>query len=103
MAQSEVSEDTTLGYDPPRNVQFSVFLDNRVGKLLELVQTFDGHALRVVALSISDASDYAVVRLVTSRSDLARRLLTRHGFAYSESDILVVELRPGQTLSKLCV
>ena len=103
MSQTPVSEDTSLGYEPPRNVQFSVFLDNKVGQLLELVEIFDGQALHLVALSIVDSTDYAVVRLVTSRSDLARRLLERHKFAFSERDILVVELCPGQTLAKMCL
>jgi hypothetical protein len=34
--------DTELGYAPPTVRQFSVFLNNKVGKLLELLRTFDG-------------------------------------------------------------
>ncbi len=90
------------GYEPPRNTQFSVFLDNRVGKLLELLEVFDGHDLKLVALSVVDSADHAVVRLVTSRSVLARRLLRRHDLPFSEADVLVVELGQGKTLAKLC-
>lgn len=100
---SQLDDYVAQGYEPPRNVQFSAFLDNRCGKLLELVEIFDGHALSLVALSVIDSADHAVVRLVTSRADLARRLLERHHIPFSEADILVVELGYEQTLSKLCI
>ena len=103
MPQSALNDQTTQGYLPPYNTQFSAFLDNRCGKLLELVETFDGHALRLVALSVVDSADHAVVRLVTSRSSLARQLLQRQEIPFSEAGILVVELSQNQTLSKLCI
>lgn len=73
-----INDDVVMGYEPLLNVQFRVFLDNRVGKLLEVVDVFCGHAINLVALSIVDSTEHAVVRLLTSRSDLARRLLQRH-------------------------
>lgn len=93
---------TSLGYEPPRNVQFSVFLDNRVGKLLKLVEIFHGQSLRLAGFSILDSADHAVVRIVTSRSDLARRLLERHELPFSEVDVLVVELERHHTMAMLC-
>jgi len=102
MSTAGLSDLTARGYEPPIVVQFGVFLDNRVGKLRELVEVFEGHALTVAAFSVIDSADHAVVRLVTSRSELARRLLDRHGMPYSESDVLAVELGPGQSLATLC-
>jgi len=96
---SNMPFETAMGYEPPRNVQFSVFLDNRVGKLKELIDIFDGHALTLAALSVMESADHAVVRLITSRCDLARRILQRNHFSFSESDVLVVELNAGHTLS----
>ena len=95
-------EQTARGYEPPINTQFSVFLDNRVGKLAELIEIFDGQAIQVVALSIVDSTDHAVIRLVTTDGHQARQLLRSHGFPYSEADILVVELSAGQTLTSMC-
>ena len=103
MTQVPVNDQIAQGYQSPSNTQFSAFLDNRCGKLLELVEALDGHALRLVALSVVDAVDYAVVRLVTSRAELARRLLGRQKIPFSEAEILVVELGPDHTLSKLCI
>ena len=86
-------DDLTIqGYQPPLNTQFAVFLDNRVGKLLELIEVFNGHALELVALNLADSADHAVVRLVTLYAELAFRLLTRHNTPFSETEVLVVEL-----------
>ena len=40
--------------DYPTIRQFTVFLENRVGQLLEVVRRFEGSNVRVVALAISD-------------------------------------------------
>jgi hypothetical protein len=102
MVGSTVSDQTTSSYQPPMNVQFSVFLDMRVGKLLDLLETFQGHALTLAALAVVDATDHAVVRVLTSRSELARRLLQRHDLPCSEADVLVVELDDDHTFAGMC-
>lgn len=102
MTPTPSGTDSALDFQPPINTQFSVFLDNRVGKLLELVDVFEGQSLHMAALSIIDAADHAVIRLVTSRAELARRLLLRHQLPFGESDILIVGLTPGHDLMLLC-
>ncbi len=94
---------TTRGFEPPTNTQFGVFLDNKVGKLLDLVDTFRGQALTLAGLTVVETADHAAVRVVTSRADLARRLLNRAGLPYSETEVLVVEVGGfGKNLSMLC-
>lgn len=92
MSAEAVNPTVDQGFQPPVNVQFSVFLDNRVGRLLALLDIFQGQALTVAAISVNDATDHAVVRLLTSRHELARRLLQRHRMPYSETEVLVAEL-----------
>lgn len=89
-------------YEPPRNTQFSVFLENRVGKMLELLEVFEGQGLQLAALAVSDAADHAVVRILTSNEALARRLLTRAELPFSEIDVLVIETNPAQTFHDIC-
>lgn len=105
MSQSETSDQIAETFEPPFNTQFSVFLDNRVGKLMALLDVFSGHAVTVAGLSVVDSADHAVVRLVTSRAALTRRLLDRHGLPFSEVDILAIELRPeqDQDLKMICL
>lgn len=102
MSSVPISEMTSSSFEPPRNVQFSVFLDNRVGKLLELIDIFHGQAVQLAGFSILDSADHAVIRVLTSRSELARRLLERHGLPFSEADVLAVEIDPEHTLPMMC-
>jgi len=95
--------ETSFAFAPPLVTQFSVFLANRVGKLLDLVQAFDESACRICALSVNEATDSAIIRLVTDNSKSAKCLLQKQGLAFSETDLLVVELSKGHTLSSLCL
>lgn len=89
-------------YEPVRNTQFSVFLENRVGKMLELLEVFEGQSLTLAALAVSDAADHAVVRVLTSNAALARRLLDRAELPFSEIDVVVVETNRAQTFRDAC-
>lgn len=101
--QAPVETPTARGFEPPTNTQFGVFLDNKVGKLLDLADTFRGQALSLAGLTVVETADHAVVRVVTSRAELARRLLNRAGLTYSETEVLVVEIGGyGKDLSSLC-
>ena len=54
-------QETIQGYSPPTVRQFSVFLENKVGKLLELVGLFDeATAVHLCAFSVLESSDHAV-------------------------------------------
>ena len=95
--------ETERGYAPPSMRQFSVFLDNLVGKLLELLEAFEeAEDVHVRAISVMDSSDHAVVRLICDNTDGARHNLRNHNFAYSEMDILVVELTEDWSFRKAC-
>lgn len=99
-----VPQPTAESYAPPSVRQFSVFLDNRVGKLLELVEVFDNApTVHLCGFSVQESSDYAVVRVIPSNADAARALLREHGLAFAEVDLLIVELDEGQTLSSMCL
>jgi len=103
MSQAGTPTETSQGYAPPTVTQFSVFLDNRVGKLHDLVELFDGSDCRICALAVHEASDHAVVRLVTNGAGRARSLLKGEKLPFSEHNVLVVELSTGHTLSSLCL
>jgi len=103
MTQAPVDRELDRGRDEPtRTIQFSVFLDNRVGKLLELLEVFEGQPLRIVALTVIDSADCAIVRLVTSDDRMAKKLLTDGGLPFSTTEIIVVEIGEGRTLVQAC-
>ncbi|MCA9269646.1 MAG: acetolactate synthase [Planctomycetales bacterium] len=104
-----VGEGTNIGFstlrgrDYPTIRQFTVFLENRVGQLLEVVRRFEGSRVRIVALSISDATECAFVRFLLSHPEQGREILERAGLPLIESDLIGVELPEGpQPLLQVC-
>lgn len=84
--------ETIRGRDYPAIHQFTVFLENRVGQLIEVVRRFEGSKVRIVALSITDSAECAFVRLLLSHPEEGREILERSGLAIIESDLIGVEL-----------
>ena len=94
---------TMRGRDYPSIRQFTVFLENRVGQLLEVVRRFEGSNVRIVALTISDSTECAVVRFLLSDPEQGREVLERAGLAIVESDLIGVELPDSpQPLLQVC-
>ena len=94
---------TMRGRNYPAIRQFTVFLENRVGQLLEVIRRFEGTKVRIVALSIADSSECAFVRLLLSHPEEGREVLERAGLAIIESDLIGVELPEGpQPLLAIC-
>jgi hypothetical protein len=108
-ANMNVGEGASTGYttargrDYPSIRQFTVFLENRVGQLLEVVRRFEGTGIRIVALSINDSAECAFVRFLLSHPERGREILERAGLAIIESDLIGVELPDGnQPLLQVC-
>jgi hypothetical protein len=81
--------------------QFSVFTPNRLGRLHDLVKLLASHNVHVLALTIMDTTDSSIIRIVVDDSDKARDLLNEHGFPFTESRLVVVELSAATELSRL--
>ncbi|MFV2067625.1 MAG: acetolactate synthase [Pirellulales bacterium] len=94
---------TMRGRDYPTIRQFTVFLENRVGQLLEVVRRFEGSRVRIVALSIADSTECAFVRFLLSHPEQGREVLERAGLAIIESDLIGIELPDcAQPLLRVC-
>ncbi len=95
---------TMRGRNYPAIRQFTVFLENRVGQLLEVIRRFDGSNVKIVALSIHDSSECAFVRFLLSHPEQGREILERAGLALIESDLIGVELPLGShALQNVCM
>jgi hypothetical protein len=100
---SGVGYSTMRGKNYPTIRQFTVFLENRVGKLLEVIRRFEGSRVRIVAISINDSAECAFVRFLLSHPEQGREILERAGLAIIESDLVGVELPEGpQGLLDIC-
>ena len=72
---SDIGLETIRARNWPTITQFSVFLENRVGQLLEVVRAFHGSKVKIVGLSISDSADCCILRLILSHPEQGREIL----------------------------
>lgn len=83
--------------------QFCVFLENRVGRLNDLMKHVENMDVRVVGLTIVDSVDFAMVRIIFNNTDRGREKLQLSGFLFSESDVVGVALPDDEMpLSSIC-
>jgi hypothetical protein len=84
--------ETTSKFDGPLVRQFSVFLPNKVGALLEIVKLLNANHAHVVALSISESTDSSIARLVVSDPERVEELFAERDVAFGVCDMVVVEM-----------
>lgn len=102
MSQAPTPVETSRGYTNPTVTQFSIFLANRVGKLHEMTRGFDDNMVRICAMAVHEASDHAVIRIVPNMAAAARQILLEQKLPFMESEVLVVCLDHGHTLTGMC-
>jgi|ERR1700722_8574527 hypothetical protein len=81
--------------------QFSVFTANRMGRLHDLIAMLNTSSVHVLAVTVLDTTETAIIRVVVDDPQAARRLLQENGFAFTESELLVVEIAAATQLPEL--
>jgi hypothetical protein len=90
---------TPLAADPVR--QFSVFIENRVGRLHELVGLLAKHNVHLMALTTIDTTDTALDRMIVDDPDRARELMAANNFYFTECEVLAVEFNDQAQLTSV--
>ena len=82
--------------------QISVFLENKSGQLLEIVNVLAAHNVDLRALSIAEAQDYGVLRVIVDKPDETLALLKQQDWVCSANEVLAVTVpdEPG-SLTKI--
>ena len=75
--------------------QYSVFLANRVGALMEVVKMLAEARVVVLALSIQDSSETSIARMVVSDPELLEELFDRNDIPFGVCEVVVAELEEG--------
>jgi len=75
-----------------RATQISVFLENRPGRLLNLLQVFARAKVNLQALSVADTSDFGIVRVIVADTEAAMRAIRAAGLTASTNEVLRAEI-----------
>jgi hypothetical protein len=81
---------STTPNDPVK--QFSVFAENRLGRLYDLTALLKDNNVHVMGITVLDTTDSAIVRFIVDDPEKARELMINNDFPYVECDVLAVEL-----------
>lgn len=72
--------------------QISVFLENKPGRLAEFTDVLSENQINMRALSLAEASDFGIVRVIVDDVYNASTVLKDHDYIFSITKVLAVEM-----------
>lgn len=77
--------------------QLSIFVENRSGRLLGILDVLASHQINVLALTVADTAEFGIIRLIVSDPQKATQVLKSANFSVSLNDVLCIQmgLEPG--------
>ena len=73
--------------------QISLFLENKPGRMAMVAKTLSDAGVNIRALTIAEAGDFGIIRMVVDDTEKGYRVLRDKGFTVSETEVLAVELK----------
>ena len=72
--------------------QISIFLENRSGRLMGILDVLAKNNINVLALTIADTADFGIIRLIVSNPLKADQVLKDAHFSVNINDVLCVQM-----------
>ena len=72
--------------------QLSVFLENREGRVKDVLKVLKDNDINIVSLSLADSSDYGLLRLIVDCPKKSKEILSENGFTAVLNDVIVVKI-----------
>lgn len=85
--------------------QLSVFVENKSGRLADIVSVLGAKGVDMSALSLADTVDFGIMRMIVDKDEVATETLREEGIAFKMTDVLAVRLadQPGGLATVLSV
>ncbi len=83
--------------------QISIFIENKSGTLLKVLNVLKEANIQIIASTISDTVEYGIYRIICDNPTKAISLLKGHGISAISNDVFAIELddTPGQAASAI--
>ncbi len=72
--------------------QVSVFIENRQGRLGEVLQVLKDNDVNILSISLADTTEYGLLRLIVNKPEHARDVLLEAGFSSMLTEVLIVKV-----------
>ena len=85
--------------------QLSIFVENKSGRLADIIDAIAAAGIDIRAVSIADTTDFGILRLIVDKPDEAEKGLKSMGLTVRLSDVIAIEISdtPGGFASALNV
>ena len=72
--------------------QLTVFIENRSGRLSEVLSVLGQNNVNILSLSLADTTEFGLLRLIVDNPALGKEKLTEHGFSSLLSDVSIIKI-----------
>ena len=72
--------------------QLSVFIENRRGRLGEVLKVLKDNDVNILSMSLADTTEYGLLRLIVNKPEHGRDVLLSAGFSSMITEILIVKV-----------
>jgi len=85
--------------------QISVFVENKSGRLSEIISHLEKNNINIRAISIADTTDFGILRMIVDKPDVAEKVLKDSGHTVKSTQVIVISVsdKPGGLANALSI
>ena len=85
--------------------QLSIFIENKRGTLLTVLNVLKGAGIQIIASTISDTQDFGIYRIICDDPERASIVLKEQGITATITDVFAIQLedKPGEAARVLAL
>lgn len=72
--------------------QLTVFIENRTGRLCEVLGVLKQNNVNILSLSLADTTEFGLLRLIVDRPEAGKEKLAEQGFSSLLSDVSIIKI-----------
>ena len=72
--------------------QLTVFIENRSGRLSEVLGVLKENNVNILSLSLADTTEFGLLRLIVDNAAMGKEKLTENGFSSLLSDVSIIKI-----------
>ncbi|MBE6663515.1 MAG: ACT domain-containing protein [Ruminococcaceae bacterium] len=72
--------------------QLTVFIENRSGRLSEVLGVLKDNNVNILSLSLADTTEFGLLRLIVDNAKLGKEKLQENGFSSLLSDVSIIKI-----------
>lgn len=72
--------------------QLTVFIENRTGRLSEVLDVLGENGVNILSMSLADTTEFGLLRLIVDNAALGKDKLNEKGFSALLSDVSIIKI-----------